>query len=505
MSGNRLIAKNTAILYLRLIISSLIGLFSSRIVIKSLGISDYGLYSVVGGVVVLMSFINTIMIATTYRFIAYELGKGEEGKVNEVFNISLLLHIVMAGFVVLLTETLGVYYTYNYLNVEPDRIEDAVFVLRISSYTMVLTILSIPFQGLLTAQENFLVRASIEIIRSFLSLFVAVSIFYYLGNKLRFYALLILVANFVPAVLFFIYSRWKYYAIVRWQFQKSFKKYKEILVFSGWNTLGTAALVGQNTGTPLIINSFFGTTMNAAFGIANQVKGIISQFAMNLAQAAVPQITKSYSSGDTNRSINIVAYTSKYTWFLMLFPSLPVLLETEYLLDLWLAEVPDFAVAFTQLMILYTLVRGLGNGLMAIVQANGDIRIFQIVLSITTLIGLPIGYILYKTGLNAPTIITVFIITGLLNAVFFQLLLNKMFRFDFISFFKTSYLRVFYVATALTPLFFLIELFNEGLGRVLLFSLFSLVWLLLTIFYLGFESFERKYIVDFIVKKFNQN
>jgi len=182
--NNNLIFKNSAILYFRLIVTSIISLISSRFILEALGESDFGLYSVVGGIVVLMAFLNSVMMATTNRFIAFEIGKGIIGNVNKVFNISLVIHICIAFLVLVLTETIGVYYVFNYLSIDPNKITDALFVLRFSTYATFFSIISIPFQGLITAQEKFSVRATIEIIRSFLGLLAAISIIYYLGNKL---------------------------------------------------------------------------------------------------------------------------------------------------------------------------------------------------------------------------------------------------------------------------------------------------------------------------------
>jgi O-antigen/teichoic acid export membrane protein len=509
MSGNKIIFKNTIILYVKLILSAIIGLLTSRFTINALGLSDYGLYSVVGGVVVVFSFINTIMIAATYRFIAFEIGKGEHGEVNKIFNICFNIHVILAIFVIVLNEFLGVYYVKNYLNTDLSKIDDAIFVLRLSGLATSFSILSIPHQSLLTAHENFFFRSMIEIGRSLIGLIIALFLLHFFGNKLKLFALLIAFANILPTISYFIYCRLRYVENVKFRIYKDYNKYKEILTFTGWNILGAASVVGQSVGTPLIINNFFGTTMNAAFSIGSQVRGIISQFAMNLAQAAVPQITKNYSSGDSKRAINIVAYTSKYTWFLMLFPTLPLLLETKFLLNVWLINVPDFAISFTRLLIVLTLVNGLGNGIGSIIQAIGKIKYFELVLSTTTLIGLPIGYFFYHLGYSATSIIYIYIVTGLTNAFVVQILLNKLMNFNVKYFVETSYLRILYVLISLTPLGFLLQFMHEGFFRVAFTTIISIIWLSTSIYYLGLDCIERKHINDFLIIKkkilFKQN
>ena len=500
MNDNKLIAKNSLILYFRLLSTSTIGLFTSRYVIRSLGASDYGLYSVVGGIVVMMAFLNTIMVATTYRYIAFEMGKGSSEGINRVFNISLVIHLCLALLVLLLTETVGVYYVNNYLNINTGKVSDALFVLRFSTYAMGFSIISIPYQGLVTAQEKFSISAIIEINRSILGLLVAFIILYYMGNRIRLYAMLIAIVSLVSPILYFAYCKHKYSENVKWNFQRGKSKYKEMIGFSGWNMIGAAAEVGKTNGAALIINAFFGTVLNAAFGIATLLYNIVLMFAMNLAQAAIPQITKSFSSGNTDRTFSLAAYISKYTWFLMLLPALPILLETNFLLRLWLGDIPQYTVIFCKLMIISALVSGIGNGLGAVIQATGKIKFFQIILSTTSLLSLPIAYFLYKIGYQPSTIIIVTIITTAINIVVAQILLKLIIDFNVRLFLKISYLRIFYVALLTSPLFIIHNIFPASFSRFALFSFFAVGWLLSVMYFAGLEKKEKE-ILSQIVKK----
>ena len=499
-SDNRLIFNNTIILYFRMIISSVIGLFTTRFVLQALGSSDFGLYNVIGGLVVMMAFLNGVMVSTTYRYIAYEMGKGNNKGIIKVFNISLVIHLGMAFLVLVLSETAGVYYIKHYLNVSADNVGDALFVFRFSAYATIFYIISVPYLGLITAHEKFAARAMIEIIRNVLMFFVAIIIIFYLGNKLRLYALLVFFVNIVPTALFYYYCKRKYREIVKWKFQKDRGKYKEMISFSGWIMIGAAASVGQTSGSALIVNSVFGTVLNASFGIANQVNSIVLMFARNLGQAATPQITKSFSSGNSNRTITLAAHISKYSVFLMLLPSLPILLETEYLLSLWLVEVPPYTVIFCQLMIINALVNGLTGGLASLIQATGKIKIFQIILSSTSLLSLPIGYFLFKTGHPPSSIIIVFISTALINVVVWQILLKIIIDFDVKYFLKKSYLKVFSVAILMIPLFFIRDLFAAGILRFIFFSLLSLFWLLVIMYLAGTEKKEKEMLGKAIIK-----
>jgi len=498
MSQNKKIAKNSLILYFRLLITSIIGLITTRIIVQNLGASDYGLYSVVGSVVVMMNFLTTVMVSTTYRYIAFEMGRDDGKYVNKVFNISLLIHIGIAFLVILLAETVGVWYIHNQLNVETGKISDAIFVFRLSILATIINIYSIPFQGFITAIEKFSVSASIEILRSAINLIFVIILAYYLGNKLRFYAVSMTVLALIPSLLFIGYCKIKYTAITSWNIQKDIAKYKEMVAYSGWIMIGAGAYVGKSTGSALIINSFFGTVINAAFGIANNLNNLITMVGSNLGQAAIPQIMKSYSGGDNKRTLHLVAYTSKYTFFLMFIPALPLLLETEYLLKLWLGDIPEYTVIFSKLMIINVLIDALFTGIPAAVQATGKIKWFQIILSSMMLLGLPISYILLKFGYQPYSIQIAYIVIAIANIFVGVFLLKKLINFDIVFLLKTSYFRITIVFLAILPLFFVKFFFIESFLRFLLSSIISVSCLIITIFLIGLENNERDVVRNMI-------
>ena len=498
MNDNRKIAVNSLLLYSRLIITTIIGIVATRIVVRNLGIEDYGLYSVVGSVVVMMAFLNTVMVSTTYRFIAFEIGRNEINTINKVFNISLLIHIGMAVLVVLFAETLGVWYINNHLNVETHQIDNALFIFRFSVLAIVFNIFSLPFQGLITALEKFSVRVSIEIIRSVLRLIFVISLIYFTGDKLRLYAVLMAILALIPSLLFILYCKKKYSLFTTWKIQRDKKKYKEMLAYSGWTMFGAAASVGQTQGSALIINLFFGTILNAAYGIANQLNSFIKMFAQNLGQAAIPQITKSHSGGDENRVLNIVTYISKYSFFLMLLPALPILMETEYLLKLWLGEIPEYTVIFTQLLIILGLLDSLRSGIPAAIQATGRIKWFQIIMSSILLLGLPIAYLLFKLGFPPFCIQIVYIIISLVNTFISIVLLYKLINFNIKYLIKKSYLKIVCVVTCLSPIVFIHSLFQISFWRFIIFSFVSVLWLLITVYIFGLEKMEKIVIIKII-------
>lgn len=505
MSGNSLIIKNSGILYARLIITSITGLFSSRYILQSLGAADFGLYNVVCGIVVMMNLLNVVMISTSFRYITVEIGKGELDKVNSVFNICLVIHLSLAAMVVFLGETIGVYYIRHYLNVAAERIPDAIFVFRFSLVATVVTIIGTPFQGLIIAKEQFSIPAIIEIIASFIKLIIAFILIGYCGNRIRLYSELMTFVIVLAPLVFMYYGHKKYSNVVAWNFQSDKKKYKELLGFTGWIMLGATSSIGKIQGTALIINSIFGTLLNAAYGIANQVNTMVMMLAQNLGQAAVPQIMKSYSAGNTDRSIQMIFSVSKFTFYLILIPALPLFLETEYILKMWLGNVPRYTAVLCQLMIVIGMVEGLSTGISAIILATGQIKSFIMVTSTISLISLPLAYVLFLYSYPPHYILITYVFTGIINTILCQVLLIKIIHYDVRRNLKKLYSRIAYVVVLVAPLFYLRNIMEEGTSRFIVLSLISLPWSVAVVYHVGIERNERAIVVSTVHQIFERH
>ena len=493
---NRRIAKNSLLLYIRLIATTVVGIFSTRIVIRSLGVEDYGLYSVIGGIVAIMTSLNTTMTSTTYRFITVELGKGNKHLINKVFNVSLVIHIMLALLLVVISETLGIWYINNYLNVVPQKINDAIFVFQFSVLAVAFNIISIPFQGLVTAVEKFSIAVGIEITRSILRLLFVISLIYFTGNKLQLYAVLMTILSFIPLVLYVGYCKKKYFYIIKWKFYSDIRKYKEMLFFSGWTMLGASASIIQNQGTEILINYFFGTILNASFGIASRLKNLIIMFSRNIGQAAIPQIMKQYAVGDMKRVQNLVTYVSKYSFFLMLLISLPVLLETKFLMHIWIGVIPPYTINFIRLMIILGLFDVLRSSIPSVIQATGKIKIFQIAISGTILLSLPIAFIFFYLGFPPYYILVVYIILSVLATIITIILLKKQVNFNIGFLLKKSYLPVFFVTISMFPLILILNIMDMGVTRFLVISFSSVSWASFIIFFIGLEKKERQGVIS---------
>jgi O-antigen/teichoic acid export membrane protein len=498
MSGNSKLIKNSVFSFIKLIVVAILGLLSSRFVLQALGPSDYGLFNVVGGIVFMMAFLNNVMVSSSYRFIAFELGKGDQIGVRAVYNICLVIHSCLALLLIILAETVGVYYIRKFLVIDSLKLGDAIFVFRCTVYSTVFSILSVPSQGLINAKENFGFIAIVEIFRSILALLMVVSIISFTGDKLRWYAMLISIISILPPISFLIYSYKKFPSIVKWYFIREKEKYFEILNFSAWILFGAAASAGEIQGSIILINLFFGTLINASFGIANQVNTMVKMVAQSLNQTAIPQITKSFSGNDLKRMMSLVIFTSKFSFFLMLIPSLPILLETDFILKLWLKEVPNFTNIFIQILILNALITTMSAGIPAAIQASGKIKYFMIVLSSTSLLGLPIIYYLFKSGIPAIILPYVYLGISIINFFTVQILLKIIINFDVRTFFIEAYAKMILVVLAVLPLFGIHFLFNTSLTRFLLTTVGSEIWLIIVVFMIGLNKIERQSAVLFL-------
>ena len=503
MNENRTLAKNSLILYTRLIITTLIGLYASRVVLLELGVENFGLYTIVGGLVAMFNMLSTTMISTSTRFIAVEIGKPENADINKIFNTLLVIHIIFSFLLILFTQTIGVWYVKLYLNISATQVNDAIFVLQLSTLSSVLGTLIIPFQGLVTAYERFNIKAFVEIFHSVLHLIVVLLLSLNYQNKLKVYSIYILVIQLIIVLVYFIYCKKYFFDVIKWRFNKINSDYKEVSTFFGWQLVYVLGVVGSTQGGALVMNTFFGTVINASYGISRKVNEIIFSFVKNLNQAAVPQIMKSYSSGNENRSLELIYKLSKYTFFIMLIPSLPVILSIDSILIWWLKEVPVYTAAFVVLRIIHGLISCLQSGFDSSIEATGKIRNTKLFFTIIFLTLLLVVYLLYSAGFQ-PYVITIVYIVGELFFLFFQIgVLTKLTNFKLSHYLKLTILPVLIVTILVIPQYFLRNLFSQSLIDTVLATIISIIITLFTIIYAGLSNIERKIIFMNIKKIYN--
>ncbi len=502
MSENKRIAKNSVILYIRLIVYSFIGIWTSRIVLHELGASDFGLYAIVGGIIALLNFISTSMLATTYRFIAIEIGKKEGSDPNRIFNTSFIVHVLLAILFLILAETGGVFYVKHYLNIAHDKIPDALFVLHCSILATCISVISVPFQGLIVAKEKFFVSALLNVLQAILTLGIAISLTISPGNKLHLYAIGIAGVIVFISILFYGYCRSTNYQIIKFRINRNLADYKTIINYNFWILVGTIAFVARVQGSAVILNLFFGTLLNAAYGIANQLNNFVMYFSKNLNQAAVPQITKNYSGGDTLRSMALVYSITKYAFFLMLLPTIPIILSIDQILALWLKEVPQYTREFVIIMLINGLLNTVGSGFDAAIQATGKIRNYQVAISAILLLSLGVTALLFYEGLPPFALNIVFLTASVTTTVIAIYFMIKLTSFNFSQYFKLTLVRCLKVSICIVPLYLLRLIFSDSLFGVGIFSFIAVIVILASIYFLGLEVSEKSLVDSFLKKIF---
>lgn len=411
--NNKRIAKNTLLLYLRMLLTIVVGLYTSRVVLNTLGVSDYGVYNVVGGIVAMLSFLNSALTAASQRFIAFELGREDIGKLKKIFCTSITIHAMLAVIIFVVAETIGLWFVNTNLNIEADRMVAANWVYQCSIFAFMLTVLSVPYNSCIVAHEHMNAFAYISILEITLKLLIVYLLYIINYDKLITYGILVFSVALVVRLTYGIYCK-KHFEECTYHFIFDKNLFKEMFAFAGWSIVGNFGFSFKDQAANVILNLFFGTVVNAARGVALQVNGIIAGFSSNFMMALNPQITKQYASNDIENSMKLVYAGSRYSFFLLAFIAIPVMINLDYLLKLWLGTVPKYTSEFLFLALVVALINSMSQPLVTALQATGKIKIFQISICIIMLCELPLAYIILYFGGKPymamyPTIFVVFV------------------------------------------------------------------------------------------------
>ena len=477
-----------------------VALYTSRVVLNALGVEDYGLYGVVGGIVVFFNVISGSLNAAISRFITFELGKEEQERLNKVFCTAVNIQLLMSVLFVVLAEIVGVWFLNNHLNVPEGRLSAAHWVLQSSIISFAVGLLSVPYNSTIIAHERMDAYAYISILSTFLNLGVALVIDYIIFDKLIFYAFAILGINVIMQFIYAFYCR-THFPETRWRLVKDKVLLKEMTSFAGWNFLGASSGVLMGQGVNMLMNVFFGVAVNAARGIAGQVDNAINMLVNNFTVALNPQITKSYASGDLKYMHDLVCKGAKYSFFIMLLPSLPILLETETILQVWLKQVPEMTVVFLRLTILISLNSVLSQTLIASMLANGHIKKYQIVVGGLNMLIFPLSYVAFKLGLPSYASYVIQFFIFFIELIARLVLLKEMVSLSISKYLNQVLLRITYVSVLSIPIPIFFCLFMpSGIIRLLISILLCLICTAISIYYFGLEDLEQKWIKKAINK-----
>jgi len=501
---NKRIAVNTIIIYVKMIIVTIVGLFTTRYVLQGLGVSDYGLYNVVGGILAMLNIISTAMHVTTRRYINVEMGK-PDGNMNKVFNISLILHIGFALLTLILAESIGLFYIYNYLVVEPGKLGDAVFVFEISTIVAVIGLINVPFQAVLNAHEKFITISVIDIAQVILKLPLIYLLIHYHGNALRFFAVGMCIINVIAFLCYNVICHINYRHIVKWKIYKDKPLYKEILVYNGYITTGAAVSVVKTQGSSMIANLFFGTIVNGALAIAYQVEKYVRMLAANLNTSSAPQITQSYSMGNYSRTQELAEGITKYLILIMAIMVSSLAGDLEFILTVWLGEIPEGALLFCQWILLSLFIRSFDPCVSTIMAAHGRLKETTITSTVLGL-GYPvILYVLLKIGFPPQTVIILTALLEFVNKLIDLYILHRISHFNVPHYFKTVYPVAIIVGCLCgSYYYFRMQIGVLSIGGHLLSMLSSFLFSTLVCFFIGLNRKERAFIVERVIMFVNR-
>ena len=388
------IAKNTLMLYIRMLFSMLVSLYTSRVVLNTLGVEDYGIYNVVGGFVAMFSLISNSLSASVSRFLTFELGRGDMERLKETFSTSLMIHLALAGIVFLLAESIGVWFLNTQMTIPGERLYAANWVFQASVLTFVINLLSVPFSASIVSHERMSAFAYIGILDIVLRLLIVLFIAYSGWNfdRLIIYSLLLVGVVCIMQAIYWNYCT-RNFEECKFGFSFDVNYWKEMSSFAGWNFIGCTAGLLKDQGVNILLNLFIGPIINAARGIANTVNNVLASFSGNFMTALNPQITKSYAAGNYDYMYSLVERGSRFSYYILLLFALPMLFETEFVLTLWLKHYPEHTVNFVRLILIVTMCDILSNTLINLQVATGKIRNYQLTVGGMLLMNFPLSYI----------------------------------------------------------------------------------------------------------------
>lgn len=491
-SRTRRIARNTLMLYIRMFALLLVGLYTSRVVLEALGENDYGIYNVVGGVVAMFTIISGALNSAVSRFITFEMGKGAAARLNEVYSTAVTIQFIIALTVVAAAEPIGLWFIENEMTIDPSRIPAAKLVLHFSILAFVINLMSVPQMASITAHEKMSAYAAIGVLDGLLRLAVAFMIMRSPMDRLVYYAALMAAVVLIVRGAYGIYCRTHF---PECRYRPVFEKplMKEMFSFAGWNFIGVSAGVLRDQGGNILVNLFYGTAVNAARGIAVQLNAAVQGFVTNFMTAVNPQITKSYASGDKAYMLSLIRRSSRMSFFLLFVIALPILFNTEYLLSIWLKDVPAHTVMFVRLFLVFALCESISNPLITAQLATGKIRNYQLVVGGLMLLNIPVSYIFLKHGAAAEITVAVAIAISLVCLAARLVMLRGMIGLSIRKFVSDVCLKI--VLVVVTSLILPIAIYNvlpDGFAGFVISAAVCVAVSGSAVLFMGLDGKERK-------------
>lgn len=480
-----------------MLFTMVISLYTSRIVLHVLGVDDYGIYNVVGGVVMMFAFLSSSLGAASSRYITFGLGRGDLFHLKKIFSSIVSIHFCLAILVLLLSETVGLWFLLHKMQIPADRMDAAVWVYQFSVLTLLTSIMSIPYNAVIIAHERMKAFAYISILDVVLKLLVVFLLVFVAADKLKLYAGLLFGIQLIDQSIYWFYCR-RHFEESKFHFIWDKPLFREIFVFAGWTMNGNLAVVGYTQGLNILLNLFFGPAVNAARGIAVQVQGVILRFCDNFQTAINPQLTKSYAQGELDYMHRLLVTSSKYSFFLLIFLSMPVLFETRQILNWWLGIVPPYTVVFLRLILLTSMLSALADPVIVSVHATGRLKKFQLIEGTMLLSIVPIAYLLLKfTHVPPESVFVVHLVVEIFTQFARVRIVLPMIGMERSAYVKSVICPILRVSllSAVVPLL-VHSVLPAGIGPFFILCLTCAVSVAVTIYYAGCTPGERKFVIE---------
>lgn len=489
--NNKRIAKNTLLLYFRMLLTMAVSLYTSRVVLKTLGVEDYGIYNVVGGVVAMFSVLSGSLSAAISRFITFELGRENLEKLKTVFSSAVTIQIGLSLIIIILAETIGLWFLNNKMVIPIERMIAANWVYQFSILTFAINLISIPYNAAIIAHEKMSAFAYISILEVTGKLIVAFTIAISPIDKLIYYGCLLMLIAIIIRMVYGYYCK-RRFTECAYQFIFDKSLLKQMFGFAGWNFIGASSAVLRDQGGNIVINLFCGPTVNAAQGIAMQVSHAIQGFVSNFMTALNPQITKSYASGNHDYMMTLIFQGARLSFYILLILSLPVIINAQYILSLWLGNVPAHTTSFVQLVLIFVMSESLAGPLITAMLATGKIRNYQLIVGGLQSLNLPISYFLLRMGFIPETVFITAIVISVCCEMGRLYMLRKMINLPIQNFFQKVYFNVIGVAVIASIVPYIIQTYlEESFLNFILICIICVLCTLSSILYIGCNPKER--------------
>ena len=499
--NNKRIAKNTLFLYLRMFVMMLTALFTSRIVLDVLGAADYGLNNVISGVVVLFSFLNAALLSATQRFLNFHLGRGDYRQTNVVFCMSMNTYLLLSVVVVVLGETVGLWFVNTQLNIPAERMYAAQWVYQFTLLQFVINLLRVPYNATIIAYERMNFYAYVSLVEVIIKLAVVYLLYITTFDKLIFYSFLY---TLIPLVVTYVYKLYcnKHFETTKYRTIWDKNAFKEMFSFSGWSLFGSLANLVAHQGLNILINIFYGVTVNAAAGIANQVSTNVYGFISNFQTAFQPQIVKTYAANETNRFHRLIFQTSKFSYFMVIVLVLPILFTIDGLLEIWLKDVPEYTAIFCKLILVFLSIEAITAPLWMAVQATGKIKTYQILMASLNFLNFPLAYAVLKMGLPVYSVWIVRIVVNIVIIVARCLYMNQKLDFPLLPYVQKVVLPIACVTIFALPIpIFLYYSIHGFWPNLIVVGGVTLCLTMADVYFVGMNRHEKEMVCNVVMKK----